>query len=747
MAGQQATSAASERVPLLGTSTSQPQTEARMRKPFYRARPLWLVPFAITASLVRGMTMAPRVEVFTQLACASTHHHTQRTYNHTLDNASLNLLDSHTLSLYYTLDPLGPHLPEHLSIPTISTSTEHTSPVEPPDDEPDPDDDPRKLPSPQCIRDPQVQKEAARIQTILTTTMGLLSAFSTGWWGHFSERHGRTRVLAMATLGLFLTDLTFILVATPGSPLAAHGHKLLVIAPIIEGLLGGWSTLQSATSAYVSDCTSPGSRATIFSRFNGVFFLGFSIGPVIGGWIIRNGIPGIDRIGTINKQGKSVTEVFWLAICLSFMNFLLTTFLFPESLSKEQQDKAKLAHDGDGPDAKGKSRSDNGSMSTNASSTHGPGESRAAPRKSSTLGRVFSPLALFLPVVITETTNTGIRKRKDWSLTFLAMAMFLYMLSTGVYQIKYLYVVHTYNWAADQLSYYISYLGGLRALGLLFLLPSIISTFKPKPPSGQGKQAKPTKGRLAVEINFDLLLTRCSILIDIFSQFLVTVIPTPQIAHQMHTTADIGPGSLGSPNWIHDPNTRSTVFFVVASGLSSIGSGFIPACQSLALCIVQARQLLEGQADPDQTIEEQQQEEEFGGGGGGIKPQADTGIGKLFGALSMLQAVGQMILGPLFFGLLYGNTVAFFPKAIFVCGCAILTAALVCAFMIRSPVERELLIQSAQKMKGKKRVERERGRSRASKDLFGGTSLESTSGSDSGSSSGSSDATVPVVEA
>lgn len=125
-----------------------------------------------------------------------------------------------------------------------------------------------------------------------------------------------------------------------------------------------------------------------------------------------------------------MTEVFWLAICLSFMNFLLTTFLFPESLSKEQQDKAKLAHDGDGPDAKGKSRSDNGSMSTNASSTHGPGESRAAPRKSSTLGRVFSPLALFLPVVITETTNTGIRKRKDWSLTFLAMAMFLYMLST-----------------------------------------------------------------------------------------------------------------------------------------------------------------------------------------------------------------------------------------------------------------------------------------------------------------------------
>jgi len=99
-----------------------------------------------------------------------------------------------------------------------------------------------------------------------------------------------------------LSDLTFILVATPGSALASHGHKLLIIAPIIEGSLGGWSTLQSATSSYVSDCTSSGSRAKIFSRFTGVFYLGFALGPTIGGWIIRKGIPGLDRIGTLYGQ-------------------------------------------------------------------------------------------------------------------------------------------------------------------------------------------------------------------------------------------------------------------------------------------------------------------------------------------------------------------------------------------------------------------------------------------------------------
>lgn len=135
---------------------------------------------------------------------------------------------------------------------------------------------------------------SARIQTIFTITMGLLSACSTGWWGHFGERHGRTKVLAIATLGYFFTystslytlritrshacrDLLFILASTPSSPFYSHGYKLLLIAPVIEGLLGGWSTIQSGTSAYISDCTSAGSRAAIFSRFTGVSFLGFSV--------------------------------------------------------------------------------------------------------------------------------------------------------------------------------------------------------------------------------------------------------------------------------------------------------------------------------------------------------------------------------------------------------------------------------------------------------------------------------------
>jgi hypothetical protein len=99
----------------------------------------------------------------------------------------------HTVSSFDTptssSDPVAPH---HI-IPNHSL-----------DDNDDGEDDPRTLPSQKCLSDPTVQAGAARLQTIMTTTMGTLSALTTGWWGHFGERHGRTRVLAFSTLGLFL---------------------------------------------------------------------------------------------------------------------------------------------------------------------------------------------------------------------------------------------------------------------------------------------------------------------------------------------------------------------------------------------------------------------------------------------------------------------------------------------------------------------------------------------------------------
>ncbi|KAJ7756478.1 major facilitator superfamily domain-containing protein [Mycena maculata] len=674
-----------EREPLLDRSTTRPP-----KKPFYRARPLWLVPFAVTAALVRGMTLAPRVEIFTQLSCSRLHH----SYNHTATAwvEATSVMPTYA-PLYFGLDPLGPQFnPESNQVLVFSEPGED----EPWNDDDTGGDDPRRLPSARCMSDPTVQAGAARIQTMFTTIMGALSAFTTGWWGRFGERHGRTKVLAIATLGLFLTDLTFILASTPSSPLSSHGHKLLLLAPAVEGFLGGWSTLQSATSAYISDCTSSGSRASVFSKFTGVSFLGFGLGPIIGGWLIRHPIAfftGPPHLG--QPQGQSVTSVFWVAICCSFINLCLVLFVFPESTTPESRELAS----GNG---KGKARdhtSGNGTLDDIA---------EESPVSAGVIRQFFSPLAIFLPVPIFVDGST--RKRKDWSLTLLVSAMFGYMLSTGLYQIKYLYAGHVYNWGAEQLSYYISFLGTTRALFLLLAFPLIISTFKPKSKLPKSKavsapkaaKPKPTKSHIAQEIKFDLGLSRLSLVIDIVANLSIVFAPAP--SYKMHSLALNGPEMSSA---VSTEFQNSQTLFVLASWMQCMGAGVVPAMQSLALCILQARSLLAAEA-------------------GHAIP--DAGTGPLFGALAVLQAGGQMVLGPLLFGLVYSGTVATFPKTVFVMAIGILFASLAALMLVRSPlsdIKGKGAVRRRRRINSVEEEEEERGRSRISKDLRGyGSTLQ-----------------------
>ncbi len=153
------------------------------------------------------MTLAPRVQVFTQLSCNAVFGHD--VYDHTnlrhgsphRQSLSPGFIVPNSIPLSdIDLDVLN-DIPSYIYEPLKFPSIPNTSLDEPVDSEPDP----RAVPSKRCLSDPRVQAGAAKIQTIMTTIMGTLSALTTGWWGHFGERHGRTRVLAISTLGLFLT--------------------------------------------------------------------------------------------------------------------------------------------------------------------------------------------------------------------------------------------------------------------------------------------------------------------------------------------------------------------------------------------------------------------------------------------------------------------------------------------------------------------------------------------------------------
>ncbi|KAF8558160.1 MFS general substrate transporter [Imleria badia] len=659
----------SERDPLVGP--------AKHKKPFYRARPLWLVPFALTAAITRGMTLASRVEVFTELSCRQLHNH----YNH-----------SSTAIVRGTHAPVQPQVGANpsftpLYLPSIPPPAQSLRESE--GDGVSEGDDPRVIPGKKCISDPAVQAGAARLQTIMTTTMGALSALTTGWWGHFGERHGRTRVLAISTLGLFLTDLIFLLVSTPRNPLAAHSHKLLILAPIIEGLLGGWSSLAGANTAYIADCTSPGSRATIFARFTGVLSVGLALGPIIGAWLIRNPIPFL-KVGQADHPLQSVNSVFWVAICGSFVNLLLVLFVFPESLPASRRAMNR----------KGKNPAIEGDEI---------GTSIVRVIKS-----FMSPLAEFLPTDVPVTRSAGMlmpsqpHTRKDWSLTFLALSLFVHNLASGLFQLKYLYAEHVYDWAAEQLSYYISFMGAVRAFHLLVLLPFFLAAFKPvrvvvssaisaQPNTGGPKaKVKPTKGHLFAEIRFDLLVVRYSMFVDFLSHAFVVLSPLPS--------------NDAASTW------RSQIMFIGATSLACAGAGVMPAAQSMALCTLQGRSMTE-----KEEIARLQRGIERVPAGEDAAPES----GKLFGAFSVVQAVGQTILGPILFGVIYSNTVASFPKAIFAAAGVLVIVAIVLTAFVRPDVSLSMPKYPRRKRQlaaaSRQRAEERRGRSTVRKDLRGGS--------------------------
>lgn len=129
--------------------------------------------------------------------------------------------------------------------------------------------------------------------------------------GNLSDRYGRRPVLLISlfTLGIDCIFMAF-----------APTIFWLFIGRIIGGMTGG---CYSVASAYVADISTPEKRSQNFGLLNAAFGLGFIIGPVLGGLLVRWG-----------------THVpFLVAAALSFLNVIYGFFVLPESLTKEKRRK------------------------------------------------------------------------------------------------------------------------------------------------------------------------------------------------------------------------------------------------------------------------------------------------------------------------------------------------------------------------------------------------------------------------
>jgi len=103
--------------------------------------------------------------------------------------------------------------------------------------------------------------------------------------------------------------------------------------------------------------------------------------------------------------------------------------------------------------------------------------------------------------------------------------------------------------------------------------------------------------------------------------------------------------------------SKNSGLFFGASMLATLGIGYGPLVQSLSLELYVRR-------------------------GGGLSE-----TGRLFGAMSVIQALGTQILGPSLFGIVYIKTVATFPQAMFYVFMAVVLLSLAFLFLVRIPPE------------------------------------------------------------
>jgi len=216
--------------------------------------------------------------------------------------------------------------------------------------------------------------------------------------------------------------------------------------------------------------------------------------------------------------------------------------------------------------------------------------------------------------------------KRDWNLTLVATGYGLATMIMGSYTYKFQYASATFHWSSEVLEYYLSMAGAARAVYLTVILPVVIKLLKPKPPPAQSSlgadpsQPQPPSTKEHHSPSFDLNLARVSIFIDLTCYTLLGFAPTP-------------------------------VAFTLSTLVASFGAGSSPALQSVALELYSRR--------------------------------GEKETGRLFGAMSVLQALSSQIIGPAVFGFTYIGTVAVFPPAIFFLSTGIVLVSFVLLSLVR----------------------------------------------------------------
>lgn len=173
--------------------------------------------------------------------------------------------------------------------------------------------------NPQC-QVPEVQALVSNFTLYGTLIAGILSAITSPIYGSFSDRYGRTKILAICTAGMLFSEVIFIIAATYSESVSV---EWVLVGYLFDGICGSFTTVMALIFAYGSDCTSPSKRNVVFGYFHGILFGGIALGPILAGIIV--------------KASGHIITIFYFALGCHCLFSLYLLLVVPDSLSMERQ--------------------------------------------------------------------------------------------------------------------------------------------------------------------------------------------------------------------------------------------------------------------------------------------------------------------------------------------------------------------------------------------------------------------------
>lgn len=356
--------------------------------------------------------------------------------------------------------------------------------------------------NPQCDDDNEVQRQTAMFNLMTSLISGLFSAIVAPHLGALSDRIGRKPVIVCASFGGFVGELITIIV---GSYPDKFSVNWLLVGYLADGLCGSFTTAMALCFAYASDCTAPDRRNVAFGHFHATLFAGVAIGPIFAGMLI--------------KATGSIIAPFYFALACHVFFLAFTTFVVPESLSKERQVLAKERWQ----------------------------ESRT--------GRSFSrkDLNIFAPLSILWPKEPGSSPTLRRNLILLAaIDTMMFGVAMGTMQIILIYSRKRFHWDAIASSGFISAANVCRVAGLALVLPLLTRWIRG--PALKRAQAHRGSDKL------DLGIIRVSILFDLIGYMGYAFTPSGAImvmSGMIAALGGVGPPVLQSSMTKHIPADRT----------------------------------------------------------------------------------------------------------------------------------------------------------------------------------------------